>query len=195
MVERASHARKARKRGPVLAPVLASNFAQRDNGRGLRSETLETVVATVEEARVGVHGFDLPSDPDVLETIREELRPLAREVVRRLVVELAREELGRLGATLNGRPPPTAESVLLGPKEPQESTRPRGEGSAPPPAAKAMRRLCSACGEEKPARAFEAGRRTCRACRAEAARRNYRKRHGQTHAARTNGGGAEEGPG
>jgi hypothetical protein len=126
---------------------------------------------------------DVVATVDVEEALREELRPLARKVVRRLVLDLAREELGRLGASLNGGPPPPVERVLLARREPQDSTRPLAEGSGPPPAATSTRRRCSACGEEKPAWAFEPGRRTCRACRAEAARRNYRKRHGQTHAA------------
>jgi hypothetical protein len=41
---------------------------------------------------------------EVEEVLREEVRPVAREVVRRLLVELAREEVERIAASLNGGP-------------------------------------------------------------------------------------------
>jgi hypothetical protein len=51
--------------------------------------------------------------PAELEDLVEESRPAVAEIVRRLVLNLAREEPGRIAATLNGRPGSTAEMVLL----------------------------------------------------------------------------------
>jgi hypothetical protein len=153
------------------------------------------VVAPVEEAEARVEGRGLP--PAELETIRAELRPAVADIVRLLVLDLARAELGRLAATLDGRPPPTAETVLLGIEVPQETPRALPEGSDPPPAARAARKVCSTCGKEKAARAFERGRRTCRACRSEASRRNYRERQARARAEANgaNGGEPEADPG
>jgi hypothetical protein len=70
--------------------------------------------------------------PETLEEIvRAELREPVADVVRRLVVELAREELARIAASVNGGPGPTAETVLLGPQSPQEPPGALGEGSGP----------------------------------------------------------------
>ena len=149
------------------------------------------MVATVEEARVEAHGLA----PGSAEAIREELRPAVAEIVRRIVLDLAREELGRLAASLNGRPPPPLE-IAVAVHEPQEPPRALAEGSATLPAATATtRRRCSACGVEKPARAFERGRGQCRACRHEAARRRYHDRQARARAAQGNGAEPVDPPG
>jgi hypothetical protein len=51
---------------------------------------------------------------EVEDELREGLRPLAREVVRRLLLDLAREELDRIAASLNGNTGLAAEMVLPG---------------------------------------------------------------------------------
>jgi hypothetical protein len=134
--------------------------------------------------------------PETLEEIvRAELREPVADVVRRLVVELAREELGRIAASLNGGPGPTAEMVLDGPQDRQEPPRALGEGPRPARPATATRRRCASCGEEKAARGFEQGRRQCRVCRAEAARRRYHARQTRARAAAaqaSNGAEADE---
>jgi hypothetical protein len=75
--------------------------------------------------------------------VRDELRGPITELVRRVVLHLAREEIARL----NGVPAPVPEA--------------NGQGEASAPTWK----RCLACGEEKPSSAFERGRNQCRQCR------------------------------
>jgi hypothetical protein len=114
--------------------------------------------------------------------VRAELRPVVGDVVRLLVLDLAREELGRIAASLNGRPRRPTEMVLPGSQEHQELPRALGEGSDPPENGAAPLRRCRGCDETKPPDAFEAGRHECRACRAARKRREYRARRAAAEA-------------
>jgi hypothetical protein len=82
--------------------------------------------------------------------VRDELRGPVSELVRRVVVELVREQL-------NG----AAEAAVSGPENAQESRRRPGPTPKPAPA----ERRCNRCGEMKPACEYGRGRGTCRSCR------------------------------
>jgi hypothetical protein len=75
--------------------------------------------------------------------VRDELRGPVSELVRRVVVELVREEL-------NGYAPAPA----------RDQGRTKRERRSP-----VSTRVCTLCGETKPSSAFNAGRRQCRKCR------------------------------
>jgi hypothetical protein len=127
------------------------------------------------------------------EIVRAELREPVAELVRRVVLDLAREEaeaqLSRLRASLNGGPgAAAAEMVPSGPQSPQEATGALAEGSVSPPM---PQRLCRACGETKPAEAFERGRWQCRDCRRVTARRHYRDRQARARSVVRAANGAE----
>jgi hypothetical protein len=166
-------------------------------------ETLEAVVGLVRRGRcrrsaTGARLRLVTAPVETLEDlVRAELRPVARVIVARILrdvlLDVAREEIGRLvGESPNGRPAPPTEIALGGHGSPQETAQALGEGSDPPPARRQTRRRCTSCGEEKALRGFERGRAQCRACRAEAARARYRERQARARAARSNGAEAEE---
>lgn len=143
---------------------------------------------------MSVEGSVLEPDPEQsLEAIvRAELGPTISAMIRRLAVELARQEAARIAASLNGRP---SEIVLPAPQSPQETRRALGEGDHPPRPRQATRRRCTSCGLEKPVRGFEKGRAQCRQCRAAAARARYRERQARARAAAaqaTNGAEPDE---
>jgi hypothetical protein len=133
------------------------------------------------------HG-STPLDLEAL--VRSELREPIADLVRRIVSELAREELeaarqelGRLASSLsaNGEQSPpalTAETFAGRPEWPQESPRALSEAPAPAPADEAERR-CRTCGESKPASDFRPGRNECGECRRARKRREYRRARGQ----------------
>jgi hypothetical protein len=108
--------------------------------------------------------------PQTLEAlVRDELRGPVSELVRRVVVELVREQL-------NGAVPVT---------EVPQSTN----GAA---------KVCTLCGQTKPSSAFNVGRRQCRKCRNARYPRNRRARRtssvvvaGDEEPPRTGGSGAE----
>jgi hypothetical protein len=132
---------------------------------------------------------------DLGQLVRKELRDPIADVVRLLVVELARDELGRIAASLNGGPGPTGSIVLPSPQD-RQTPRALPEASHAPQTRKATRRRCSSCGQEKAARSFEKGRSQCRDCRHEAARRRYRERQARIRAAaEENGAEPSEEPG
>jgi hypothetical protein len=86
--------------------------------------------------------------------VRDELRGPVSELVRRVVVELVREQL-------NGAVPIlglTAKTAVSGPEKPR-----RRPGPTPKPAP--AERRCNRCGETKPAGEYGRGRGTCRSCR------------------------------
>jgi hypothetical protein len=123
------------------------------------------------------------------EIVRAELREPAVEIVRRLVLDLAREELDRIAATLsNGGPEPRADLLLRGNYSPEDEPRalPPTSDLSPSPAGSA--RLCRLCGQRKPPSDFEPGRRACRTCRAARKRAEYRARR---EAEKANGSGPE----
>jgi hypothetical protein len=106
--------------------------------------------------------------PAELEEIVEEFRPAVREIVRRLVRDLARQELEKM--VMNGRPAaaeimpmndgpgPDAETVLGGHRTGPPATRALGEGSDTSETANGLLRRCRACDTWKPPDAFEPGR-------------------------------------
>jgi ribosomal protein L37AE/L43A len=132
------------------------------------------------------------------EIVRAELREPVAELVRRVVLDLAREEaeaqLARLGASLNGGPRAAAEMVLSGPQSPQDTTEALAKVSDFPRALEAARRLCHLCQKEKPAEAFERGRWQCRDCRRVAARRHYHERQARARSVVRAANGAEPEP-
>jgi hypothetical protein len=86
--------------------------------------------------------------------VRDELRGPISEVVRRVVVELVREQLN--GDLV------VAESTAGAPKNAQEPRR-RSGPTTPKPAP--PERHCNRCGETKPAGEYAPGRGTCCDCR------------------------------
>jgi hypothetical protein len=82
--------------------------------------------------------------------VRDELRGPVTELVRRVVVELVREQLNGAAAT-----------AVSGPENGQEPRRRPGPIPKPAPA----ERRCNRCGETKPAGEYAPGRGTCRSCR------------------------------
>jgi hypothetical protein len=95
--------------------------------------------------------------------VRDELRPL----VRRLIVELAREELA---AMANGR----ATIAVTATETPSRARRRDDSGSAMPTVA--LAKTCTRCGVTKAANAFNRGRRVCRSCRTKEQRDRDRQR-------------------
>lgn len=123
------------------------------------------------------------------EIVRAELREPVRRLVRRVALDLAREEAGRVAVSLNGEPAPAAELVADGPRSPQDEPRALGEPPGSPP--ETFRR-CRRCGEAKLLReAFELGRHECRTCRARRKREEYAARR----RAAQGGNGSEPEPG
>ena len=86
--------------------------------------------------------------------VRDELRGPVSELVRRVVVELVREQL-------NGDRPAAAGAAVSGPENAQEPRRRPGPTLKPAPA----ERRCNRCGVVKAAGEYAPGRATCRACR------------------------------
>jgi hypothetical protein len=129
---------------------------------------------------------DAPAE-SLEEIVRAELREPAVEIVRRLVLDLAREELDRIAASLNGKPEPRADLLLRGSPAPQDEPRALPPTSDLPPSPAASSRLCRLCGQLKPPSDFERGRHQCRACRREGARRPYRERQERAIARAANG--------
>jgi hypothetical protein len=96
--------------------------------------------------------------PQTLEAlVRDELRGPVSELVRRVVVELVREQLNGAAPSLG----PAAETAVSGPENGQEPRRRPGPTPKPAPA----ERRCNRCGETKPAGEYARGRGTCRSCR------------------------------
>jgi hypothetical protein len=85
--------------------------------------------------------------------VRDELRGPVSELVRRVVVELVREQL-------TGDAPAPAKTKAAA----------SANGAAP------SMKVCTLCGETKPSSAFNAGRRQCRKCRNARYPRNRRVR-------------------
>jgi hypothetical protein len=84
--------------------------------------------------------------------VRDELRGPVSELVRRVVLELVREQL-------NGSDPgPSAQTAVEIAQEPR--LRPGPKPKSPP-----IERRCNRCGETKPAGEYGQGRGTCRSCR------------------------------
>ena len=100
--------------------------------------------------------------------IRDELRVPVSELVRRVVVELVREQL-------NGDRLAKAQSAVSGPENAQTETNGPGETSDSPQTSTGLK-TCRVCGEQKAARAFERGRRQCRQCRRGVERRSRERR-------------------
>jgi hypothetical protein len=82
--------------------------------------------------------------------VRDELRGPVSELVRKVVVELVREQL-------NGSSP-GPEIPVSGPENAQEPRRRPGPNPKPAP----VERRCNRCGETKPAAEYARGRGTCR---------------------------------
>jgi hypothetical protein len=96
--------------------------------------------------------------PEPLEAlVRDELRGPVSELVRRVVVELVREQLNGATPSLG----PTAETAVSGPENGQELRRRPGLTPKPAP----VERRCNRCGETKLAGEYAPGRGTCRSCR------------------------------
>ena len=100
--------------------------------------------------------------------IRDELRVPVSELVRRVVVELVREQL-------NGDRLAKAQSAVSAPENAQTETNGPGETSDSPQTSTGLK-TCRVCGEQKAARAFERGRRQCRQCRRGVERRSRERR-------------------
>jgi hypothetical protein len=87
--------------------------------------------------------------------VRDELRGPVSELVRRVVLELVREQLNGSG------PEPFAQTAVSGPENAQKPhLRPGPKPKSPP-----VERRCNRCGETKPAGEYGRGRGTCRSCR------------------------------
>jgi hypothetical protein len=95
------------------------------------------------------------SEAPLVEFLKE-VQPLARQ----LALVLVRQELAELTTSLNG----TASAPV------EVKTVPSADGAAP------STKVCTLCGETKPASAFNAGRRQCRQCRNARYRRSRRSR-------------------
>jgi hypothetical protein len=84
--------------------------------------------------------------------VKDELRAPVSELVRRVVVELVREQLNGSG------PGPSAQTAVENAQEPR--LRPGPKPKSPP-----VERRCNRCGEMKAAGEYGRGRGTCRNCR------------------------------
>jgi hypothetical protein len=89
--------------------------------------------------------------------VRDELRGPVSELVRRVVLELVREQLNGAASSLGL----TAETAVSGPENAQEPRLRPG----PKPKSAPAERHCNRCGEMKAAGEYGRGRGTCRSCR------------------------------
>jgi hypothetical protein len=156
------------------------------------------VAVAVEEARIEGRESE-PDQPrpsgavvDLEAVVREELREPVAELVRRLVLDLAREEVERIiAASLNGGPEPMAEDPPESPQEPQDATGALDQASATGETFGGQLKRCRGCGKSKPAATFTAGRRECPDCRRERKRKEYRRARARAEEAN----GSETSPG
>jgi hypothetical protein len=109
--------------------------------------------------------------PELEEIIREELREPIAVLVRRVVIDLVREELNGHGPA-PGSPLPGArtaqnEQRALGPSPdtPTAAEAAPADALAGRPARSPRTKTCSSCSVTKPLREFARGRRQCKSCR------------------------------